>query len=528
MSGSSPKSISISGVETDITIGKELAAVAQKSKALASRDCFEQLEMYLHGRSHDRVCLLFGLLQTGKNTMLRQAIGRMTKEDLSRIAYIKARRTDNMAMMNRDLKKLFNAGFRYVFIDEVTLMEDFIDSAALFSDVFATMGMKIVLSGTDSLGFWLAMDEELYDRAKSIHTTFIPYREYSRLLGIDSIDEYIRYGGTLRAGELAFDDEDVNAQDASFRDDESTRRYIDTAICKNIQHSLACYESGGHFRHLYSLYEAGELTSAINRIIEDMNHRFLISVLTDDFLSHDLRLTAANLRKERDPEKRTEALDAIDTEAVTQRLMELLDIRNKEELGLVCRVRMKKYRSYKGEVGKIAPNLLNRDFRAEKPNQKWVTDVTEFSLFGQKLYLSPILDLHSSDLVSYTISDRPVLSMVTTMLNEAFAKIPDGTNLILHSDQGWQYQHKQYQRMLREKGIRQSMSRKGNCLDNAVIENFFGLLKSELLYLQEFQSMEHFKQELVAYLDYYNNRRIKAKLKGLPPAIHRQQALSAA
>ena len=331
MSGSSPKSISISGVETDITIGKELAAVAQKSKALASRDCFEQLEMYLHGRSHDRVCLLFGLLQTGKNTMLRQAIGRMTKEDLSRTAYIKARRTDNMAMMNRDLKKLFNAGFRYVFIDEVTLMEDFIDSAALFSDVFATMGMKIVLSGTDSLGFWLAMDEELYDRAKSIHTTFIPYREYSRLLGIDSIDEYIRYGGTLRAGELAFDDEDVNAQDASFRDDESTRRYIDTAICKNIQHSLACYGSGGHFRHLYSLYEAGELTSAINRIIEDMNHRFLISVLTDDFLSHDLRLTAANLRKERDPEKRTEALDAIDTEAVTQRLMELLDIRNKEE-----------------------------------------------------------------------------------------------------------------------------------------------------------------------------------------------------
>ena len=190
-----------------------------------------------------------------------------------------------------------------------------------------------------------------------------------------------------------------------------------------------------------------------------------------------------------------------------------------KELGLVCRVRMKKYRSYKGEVGKIAPNL---------PNQKWVTDVTEFSLFGEKLYLSPILDLCSSDLVSYTISDRPVLSMVTTMLNKAFEKIPDGTGLILHSDQGWQYQHKQYQRMLQKKGVQQSMSRKGNCLDNAVIENFFGLLKSELLYLQEFQSMEHFKQELVEYLDYYNNRRIKAKLKGLPPAIHRQQALSAA
>ena len=199
-----------------------------------------------------------------------------------------------------------------------------------------------------------------------------------------------------------------------------------------------------------------------------------------------------------------------------------------KELGFVCRVRRKKYRSYKGEVGKIAPNMLNRDFRAEKPNQKWVTDVTEFSLFGEKLYLSPILDLCSSDLVSYTISDHPVLSMVTTMLDKAFEKIPDGTGLILHSDQGWQYQHKRYQRMLREKGIRQSMSRKGNCLDNAVIENFFGLLKSELLYLQEFRSMEHFKLELIEYLDYYNNRRIKAKLKGLPPAIHRQQALSAA
>ena len=175
----------------------------------------------------------------------------------------------------------------------------------------------------------------------------------------------------------------------------------------------------------------------------------------------------------------------------------------------------------------LAKNLLNRQFYAAKPNEKWLTDVTEFSLFGEKLYLSPILDLYSSDLVSYTISDRPVLSTVMTMLEKAFEKIPDGTGLILHSDQGWQYQHKQYRRMLCKKGIQQIMNRKGNCLDNAVAENFFGLLKSELLYLQEFQSTEHFKQELIDYLDYYN-RRIKAKRKGLPPAIHRQQALSVA
>ncbi len=199
-----------------------------------------------------------------------------------------------------------------------------------------------------------------------------------------------------------------------------------------------------------------------------------------------------------------------------------------KEMGIVCRVRMKKYRSYKGEVGKVAPNLLGRNFYADRPNQKWVTDVTEFHLFGEKLYLSPILDLHSRDIVSYTISERPVLSMVTTMLEKAFAKLSDPKNLLLHSDQGWQYQHKHYQRMLQEKGVQQSMSNKGNCLDNAVMENFFGLLKSELLYLQEFESMDHFKQELVEYLDYYNNRRIKAKLKGLPPALHRQQALLAA
>jgi transposase InsO family protein len=200
-----------------------------------------------------------------------------------------------------------------------------------------------------------------------------------------------------------------------------------------------------------------------------------------------------------------------------------------KELGLVCMVRMKKYRSYKGEVGKIAPDLLGRNFEARRPNEKWVTDVTEFHLFGQKLYLSLILDLYSRDIVSYTICDRPVLSMITSMLDKAFDQLPCAcAMLILHSDQGWQYQHKAYQRMLNARHIKQSMSRKGNCLDNAVIESFFGLLKSELLYLQLFDSVDHFKAELVEYLHYYNNTRIKAMLKGLPPALHRRQALLAA
>ena len=199
-----------------------------------------------------------------------------------------------------------------------------------------------------------------------------------------------------------------------------------------------------------------------------------------------------------------------------------------KELGLVCRVRMKKYRSYKGEVGKVADNLLDRDFHAEKPNQKWTTDVTEFRLFGQKLYLSPIMDLCSGDVVTYTLSESPNLLMVTTMLEQAVKILPEKHDLILHSDQGWHDQHKQYRKLLEENGIAQSMSRKGNCYDNAAMESFFGHLKSELLYLQEFESVDHFKRELIAYIDYYNNRRIKAKLKGLSPALHRQQALLAA
>ena len=193
-----------------------------------------------------------------------------------------------------------------------------------------------------------------------------------------------------------------------------------------------------------------------------------------------------------------------------------------KQLKLKCQVRIKKYRSYKGEIGKVAPNLINRDFHAIAPNQKWTTDITEFSLFGKKLYLSPVLDMYNSEIISYSISDKPYLGQVIDMLDKAFAKIPDGTGLIFHSDQGWQYQHKQYQRRLKEKGIVQSMSQ-GNCLDNAIMENFFGLLKSELLYLREFKDINEFRDELEKYIYYYNNHRIKGKLKGLSPVQYRVQ-----
>ncbi len=198
------------------------------------------------------------------------------------------------------------------------------------------------------------------------------------------------------------------------------------------------------------------------------------------------------------------------------------------EIGLKCLVRMKKYRSYKGNVGKIAPNVLQRDFKADKMNQKWVTDVTEFHLFGVKRYLSPVLDLCNGEIIAYKVMNRPVYQLVGDMLDEAVQRLQTGDEVILHSDQGWHYQMRKYQKTLQEHQITQSMSRKGNCLDNAVIENFFGLLKSELLYLQEFESMAHFEKELEEYIVYYNHKRMKAKLKDLSPVEYRTQILEAA
>jgi putative transposase len=191
---------------------------------------------------------------------------------------------------------------------------------------------------------------------------------------------------------------------------------------------------------------------------------------------------------------------------------------------LTCMLREKKYHSYRGKVGKIAPNLLKRDFKAMRPNSKWTTDITEFKLLGQKLYLSPIMDLFNSEIVSFTLSSSPSFHPVTEMLKGAFQKIPDNTKLTLHSDQGWQYQMRSYQKMLKDKGVRQSMSRKGNCYDNSVMENFFGILKTEFYHHRRFSSVEQFSKELSEYIDYYNNRRIKVKLKGLSPVQFRTQS----
>ena len=310
--------------------GEALLKMAQTASQYERRDCFSKIQNFLKAPAADKVCLVFGLRRTGKTTLLKQLILSMNKEEQKSAIYIKASTENTIEELNADLKLANKLKYKYVFIDEITLIEKFIDNAALLSDVYAVQGMKIVLSGTDSLGFWFAQNEELYDRAVTIHTTFVPFREYSRLLKIDDIDEYIRYGGTLKAGETNFEDSDANAFDASFRTDESTRRYIDTAIAQNIQHSLKCYDRGNHFRNLIDLYKKEELTNAINRIIEDMNQAFTVDVITRDFKSSDLGSAKDLLRREKDEAKRTDFLDTFDASEVTKKLMDILKIRNKE------------------------------------------------------------------------------------------------------------------------------------------------------------------------------------------------------
>ena len=317
------KSVDTSAFTTNVRTGEALHSFASPVRVYRKRECFRQLHDYIYGGQQDKVFILYGLRRTGKTTMIRQIFAEMSEAELAKVAFIQITARDTLADVNRDLKLLEAQGFRYVFLDEVTLMEDFIEGAALFSDVFAACGMKTVLSGADSMGFLFAEDEQLYGRCILLHTTFIPYREFESVLGIHGIDEYIRYGGTMSLGGIHYN------ETSTFASRESADEYVDTAIARNIQHSLRCYQYEGHFRHLWDLYDKNELTSAINRVVEDINHRFTLEVLSQDWKSHDLGISASNLRRDR--ENPTDILDCIDLAAVTDSLRKLLEIRNKAE-----------------------------------------------------------------------------------------------------------------------------------------------------------------------------------------------------
>ncbi len=312
-----------SSFKTFVLTGDKLLDAASLAKDYRRRYCYESLHRYLFESPRDKVFILYGLRRTGKTTLMRQAILEMTAEQRSQTAFLQIDRKNTLSEVYSDLKKLEDLGYRYVFLDEVTLLEDFIEGAAVFSDIFAACGMKIVLSGTDSLGFLFTSRNQLYDRCILLHTTFIPYREFEEVLGIQGIDEYIRYGGTMSVGGVHYNER------SPFASKERTDEYIDTAIAGNIQHSLKYYQDGGHFRLLYDLYAKGELTSAINRVVEDMNHRFTVDVLTRTFRSSDLSVVSRNLLHDKESPINLE--EKIDRGTVEKTLKTMLDILEKEE-----------------------------------------------------------------------------------------------------------------------------------------------------------------------------------------------------
>lgn len=314
----------LSAFKTDVKTGALLENFAAPVKGFKKRECFATLHDYVYGENNDRVLVLYGLRRTGKTTLVRQLIGEMDAAFRVKTAFVQVNARHTLADVNHDLKLLESQGFKCVFVDEVTQLGDFIEGAALFSDVFAVGGMKVILSGTDSLGFVFSEDEQLYDRCILLHTTFIPYREFERVLGIAGIDEFIRYGGTMSMGGAHY-----NKDKFTFATKKGADDYVDSAIARNIQHSLKCYQYGGHFRSLQQLYERGELTNAINRIVEDINHRFTLEVLTRDFASNDLKISASNLRRDRvNP---TDILDKVNAAAVAQKMKRLLEIRDRDE-----------------------------------------------------------------------------------------------------------------------------------------------------------------------------------------------------
>ena len=312
-----------SDFRTIVRYGRNLESQIAPVRKYKQRKCISILRDYVFGECNDKVLIVYGLRRTGKTTMIRQILNELPDGEFNRAAFIQITIHNTMADLDHDLRLLENKGYKYVFIDEVTLMEDFIEGAAIFADIYASSGMKIILSGTDSLGFAFTEMDQLYDRCIVLHTTFIPYREFEEVLGIEGIDNYIQYGGTMSIGGINYN------SDIPFMNAGKAEEYIDTSIARNIQHSLKIYQHGGHFRSLLELYEKGELTNVINRVIESFNHRFTRSVIESAFMSHDLAMTAVNLRKDR--MQPVDLNENIDLDKVTHGIKKMLDILNKEE-----------------------------------------------------------------------------------------------------------------------------------------------------------------------------------------------------
>ena len=281
------------------------------------RKCIEELRNYIFTEDQSKVLILYGLSGTGKTMMMYHIINEFDDFQLHCTAFIQAQKQNTMSDLFHDIGILEESGYKYVFIDEVTLIEDFVDNAAILADIYATSGMKIVLSGKDSLSFAFTQKDQLYDRCIMIHTTFIPYREFEEILGIKGIDEYIKYSGTLNLNKNNYN---INS---TFASEQTTNNYIHSAIAKNIQHSLKENQNRISYHLLLNSYEKGELTTVINKVIQSINISFIEQVIDKSFTSLPLPVTDSNLFKDRD--------NYTKSDKVTKGMMEILEILNKEE-----------------------------------------------------------------------------------------------------------------------------------------------------------------------------------------------------
>ncbi len=308
---------------TGVRTAGALRGFSEPVKGFGKRGCFWQLQEFLYGQRQDRVLILCGLHRTGKTVLIRQALAGMTDEELSKTAFIQITGQDTLSSVNQDVKYLEETGFRCVFIDDVTLMEDFISAAALFADVYAAGGMKIVLSGADSLGFLFSGDDRLSDRCILLRTTYIPYRESEQVLGAADIDAYIRCGGTMSPGGSRFGETSARSGRPG------TDGYADSAVLRDMEHSLRHFQDSGRFRCLQELYGRGELNRAVRQVTEDISRRFTLEVLAGDFRPDGPETARKNPGRDREQPDRVP--DRIDLPGVTRRLRRLLEIREPGE-----------------------------------------------------------------------------------------------------------------------------------------------------------------------------------------------------
>ena len=308
----------------EVYIGNQIVSNMKNFNYFSERDCMTVLDNYIHEPVQNKVCILYGLRRTGKTVMMHQAIHKMDENTKNKTAFIDAKTEDTLSDLKHDINILEKMGITNVFIDEVTKIKNFIDTASIFSDSFSMKGMRFILSGTDSLSFMFAMGSELYDRAISIHTTEIPFHEFSRLTGIEDVNDYICYGGTLNIEEQngpgllkTFVNMSLNK--------ENVGKYEMTAIAENIQNSLQNYQGSNKYASLRDLYYKYQLTDAIQRVVHDQNHVFLASAINREFTLGEWESFANNLAKE-NIEKWNQFLEEVQIDGLRKYFMQKLNI----------------------------------------------------------------------------------------------------------------------------------------------------------------------------------------------------------